>query len=61
MLTATIAAVVLVAMYEINRRFLAMKLDRIGDRLRHFQISPDSIEMLVVDEERRPVQRSDAH
>jgi hypothetical protein len=37
------------------------ELDRIGDRLRQFEIAPDSIQLLVVDEQRRPVQRSDAH
>jgi hypothetical protein len=37
------------------------ELERIGDRLHGFDLPGDTIEMLVVDEQRRPVQRRDAH
>jgi len=34
------------------------ELDRIGDRLRQYEIPAGSIELLVVDERRRPVTSS---
>jgi hypothetical protein len=36
------------------------ELDRLGARLAHFGIADDSIELFVVDEERRPVRREGA-
>jgi hypothetical protein len=35
------------------------ELDRIGERLHGFDIPGDAIEMLVVDEQRRPAARTD--
>jgi hypothetical protein len=37
------------------------ELDRIGERLHRFDIPGDAIEMLVVDEQRRPVKRQNVN